>query len=63
MKAYPETSERFKDVGDCPVRSVQIETGEDGCPEKHIGKLWLGAEWITVAEARALRNWLNEVLP
>lgn len=57
--------EQFKDVGDCPVRSIEIELNKHEEPyrEKHVGKLWTGAEWITVREARALRDWLNEVLP
>ena len=59
-----QTSERFKDAGDCPIRSVEIQ-GPDDSPavQKHEGELWLGAEWITVRQARELRNWLNEVIP
>lgn len=59
-----KTSEQFKDVGDCPIRSVEIQ-GPDHSPgmERHVGKIWLGAEWIDVKQARALRNWLNEVIP
>lgn len=56
-------AEKFNDVGDCPIESVEIEAGETMVGGRHIGELWLGAEWITVAQARALRDWLNEVIP
>lgn len=57
--------EQFKDAGDCPVRSVEIQGADDGHDgvNKHVGELWLGAEWLTVQQARALRDWLNEVIP
>lgn len=56
-------SEKFNDIGDCPVRSVEIERGDKEYTEDHAGKIWLGAEWITVSQARALRDWLDEVIP
>ena len=62
--ANQQTSERFKDAGDCPVRSIEIETGDDlGAGADHIGELWVGAEWIDVQKARELRDWLNKVIP
>jgi hypothetical protein len=57
------STEQFKDVGDCPIRSVEIEEGDKPHSESHAGELWLGAEWITVQQARWLREWLNEVIP
>lgn len=57
-------SEAFKDAGDCPVRTVEIQGPSlELSVQKHVGELWLGAEWIDVAKARAFRDWLNEVLP
>jgi hypothetical protein len=57
-------AEKFKDVGDCPIRSVEIQ-GQDDSPgvQKHVGEIWLGAEWLDVRQARLLRDWLNEVIP
>lgn len=57
-------AEEFKDAGDCPVRSVEIQGPSDDPVFQHfIGKLWLGAEWIDVQQARELRDWLNKVIP
>jgi hypothetical protein len=58
-------AESFLAADDCPVRSIEIERNEDDEPHRrdHVGKLWAGAEWINVAEARALRDWLNKVIP
>jgi hypothetical protein len=58
-------AENFIDAGDCPVRSIEIERNEDDEPHRrnHVGQLWTGAEWITVAQARVLREWLNQVIP
>lgn len=57
--------EQFKDIGDCPVESVEIERNPEDQPHRrsHVGELWVGAEWVNVSQARALRDWLNEVLP
>lgn len=64
MNANSKTSERFKDAGDCPIRSVEIQGPSNEAPfAPQVGKLWLGAEWIDVAQARLLRDWLNEVIP
>ncbi len=63
LKVSGVAPEKFIDAGDCPVESVEIETGEERYARKHAGKLWLGAEWITVTQARALRDWLNEAIP
>jgi hypothetical protein len=57
------STEQFKDVGDCPITSVEIEDGSQEWAESHIGEIWLGAEWINVKQARALRDWLNQVIP
>ncbi len=57
-------AEQFKDTSDCPVRSVEIQgPSDDEGENRHAGELWLGAEWINVRQARALRDWLNEVIP
>lgn len=58
-------AEKFKDAGDCPIRSVEIQGEDEGHAgvSSHVGELWLGAEWITVKQARALRDWLDEVIP
>lgn len=56
--------EQFKDAGPCPVRTVEIQRpSTDLGVKKHVGKLWLGGEWITVEQARAFRDWLNEIIP
>jgi hypothetical protein len=49
-------------AGDCPVRTIEFEDDAQAYPDK-VGLLWVGAEWINVAEARALRDWLDSVLP
>lgn len=41
---------------------VAIETDGKAYP-KYVGRLWLGATWLTVAEARKFRDWLDKVIP
>lgn len=55
--------QQFKNVGPCPAcDDMEIERDAKTYPQ-HVGKLWMGSTWFTVAEARAVRDWLNEVLP
>lgn len=55
--------ERFKNCGPFPGCSdIEIERDEKAYPQ-HVGKLWMGSTWFTVPEVRALRDWLNGVLP
>ena len=57
-------AEKFKDAGDCPIRDVEIQKASDTPAfDKHAGELWIGSTWITVREARQLRDWLTEVIP
>ncbi len=59
-------SERFNNVepfldSDGDV-ALEIERNERQYPTK-VGLLWAGGTWLTVAEARALRAWLDRVIP
>lgn len=59
------TDERFNPIepfldsdGD---EAIHIECHRD-YPDKH-GLLWTGSTWLTVVEARRLREWLNRAIP
>lgn len=57
--------EQFRtDAGECPIDGIDIQ-GPDVDPgiRSNVGKLWTGARWLTVAQARELRDWLNEIIP
>lgn len=41
---------------------MEIETKSGGYP-RQAGKLWTGNAWLTVAQARDLRAWLDKVIP
>lgn len=41
---------------------IAIERNEETYPER-VGQLWMGSTWFTVAQVRALRDWLTQVLP
>lgn len=56
-------AEQFNNVGpfaDCT--DIEIERDEETYPD-HLGELWMGSTWFTVAQVRALRDWLTQVLP
>lgn len=56
-------SEKFNDVGPCPVcPDMEIEQDSKKYPA-NAGKLWMGSSWLTVAQAREMRDWLNKVIP
>lgn len=58
-----KTSERFNDLPPCPAcADIEIERDAKNYPE-YVGKLWMGSTWLSVAEARELRDWLNKVIP
>jgi hypothetical protein len=58
--------EQFNDIG--PFRDndgdsmFEIEKNTEDYP-REVGKLWTGNGWLTVADARKLRDWLNKVIP
>jgi hypothetical protein len=57
------SKEKFNELPPFPVcTDIEIERDEKNYPE-HVGKLWLGSTWFSVAEARELRDWLNKVIP
>ncbi len=41
---------------------MEIETRAEDFP-RQVGKLWTGASWLSVAEARRLHAWLGTVIP
>lgn len=54
--------EKFNDVAPFEnCTDICIETDAE-YPDK-VGKLWMGSTWFSVQEARALRDWLNKVIP
>lgn len=58
-----EGVEHFNNVGPFPLcDDIAIERDAENYPD-HVGKLWTGSTWLSVGEARALRNWLTEALP
>lgn len=58
-----KTSEQFNELPPCPVcTDIEIERDAKAWPD-HVGKLWMGSTWLSVAEARELRDWLNKVIP
>lgn len=59
INAVPE---KFNDVGPfegCPDMCIE----KDPDYSANLGKLWMGSIWFSVDEARALRDWLNKVIP
>lgn len=45
-------------VGEETLASIE----EDEKYWEHLGKLYIHDNWLTVEQARALRDWLNEVV-
>jgi hypothetical protein len=58
----PEKFNNQKPLNLDGVRLVEIEKGY-GDYEEYKGTLYFPSQWFTVAQARALRDWLNEALP
>lgn len=65
MSGNLPSDERFRDG-----KPLRFEGNELACIENdgvewpdYVGKVWLSHNWLAVSEARALRDWLNEVLP
>jgi hypothetical protein len=56
-------TEKFNtEAGPCPHKVMEVEKGAENYPNQ-VGKLWTGDDWVTVAQARELRDWLNKVIP
>jgi len=41
---------------------MEIEGNIEDFPNQ-VGKIWTGATWLTVEQARELRDWLDEAIP
>lgn len=58
--------ERFNDIGpfciDGAPTAIEIERNEEKY-QMHLGQLWTGGAWLTVAQAREFRVWLDKVIP
>lgn len=66
MPAKPKISEQFNDVGpflDSDGRECFGIEKDTKTYLKFVGQLWVGSTWLTVADARDLRDWLDKVLP
>lgn len=57
--------QQFNNVGPFSIDGdsvMEIESNFKDYPQQ-FGKLWTGATWLTVDEARELRDWLDDAIP
>lgn len=64
-----QTSERLTEFGFKNAEplerdgSVVAEIEDNAMYASHFGKVWTDTGWYTLEQARALRDWLNKVIP
>lgn len=51
------------DIDGDGVAEFEVNSNPSAITAKNAGTLWTGSCWLTVAQARELRDWLNEAIP